>query len=170
MIQPFDALPRFDLREKPFRKFERYINRALHETYELDPYVELHLKPHSFVIRFKDAILGFQRYKYTSRLFDQEANFKAIRLYELPNGWVRVVNENNNLTASDPTKLLHCERDHDKLLALVKSYHLRELDGQVFFQYSTDQQRQQWLAMQQPAGDYDITIRDFGPGTLVLRQ
>ena len=166
-MQPIDALPRFDLREKPFRKFERYINRALHETYELDPYVELHLKPHSFVIRFKDAILGFQRYKYESILFTQEADFKSIDLYELSNGWVRIVNDSSY---NKPTEILHCERDHDKLLALAVVYHKREANGQTFFQYNTPDQRQQWLAMQQPAGDYDITIRDFGPGTLVMRQ
>lgn len=170
--QPFDALPRFDLREKPFRKFERYIARAMNETYEIDPFMELKLKAHSFVVRFKDAILGFKRYKYDSMLLNQSMDFDCIKLYELPTGWVRVINTNLAvpLGGSSSSELLHCVRDRDKLLAIAKEYHYHRLEGQTFFHYDNEAQRQEWIAMQTPSGDLAIDIRDFGPGVLVMRQ
>jgi hypothetical protein len=173
--KPIDALPRPDLREKAFRKYERYINRALHETYELDPAIELRMKPHSFIVRFKDAVLGFQRYRYSSIFFSHDTDFKPIKLYELANGYVRIVNESlaDSLLskANVNSSLLHVSRDMLRILEIAKQYHLHAREDQTFVQYSTPEERTKMINLQTDHdGDYSIDVRDFGPGIVVMRQ
>lgn len=168
-FKPIDAMPRVDLREKAFRKYERYINRALEQTYELDPGVELNMKPATFIARFKDAILGFQRYRYDSILFRQDADFRAIRLYELPTGFVRIVNT-TQLAASNTTKVLKASVDKEQILALAKEYHYHSRDDQTFVSYDSSAERAWLIGLQTPEGDFSIDIRDFGKGMVVMRQ
>ena len=164
-FKPIDSVPRSDLREKAFRKYERYINRALHETYELDPGVELQMKPATFIARFKDAILGFQRYRYSSILFTQDADFNAIRLYELPTGYVRIINT-TVLAAINSPKVLRAAKDRDAILAIAKEYHYRSREDQTFITYDNATEHAWLISL---PNDLDIDVRDYGTGTVVMR-
>lgn len=166
-FRPVNALPRWDLRENAFRKYERYINRALHETYELDPGVEMNMKADTFVCRFKDAILGFKRYRYKSILFGPDADFNSIKLYALPTGWVRVVNTTFTAAVNTP-KVLQASRDREEIIAIAKEYHAHSRDDQTFISYDSPTERAWLIGLGE--NEYSIDVRDFGTGTVVMRQ
>src|SRR5260370_30569193 len=120
-LKPVDVLPRYDLREKAFKKYERYINQALHEAYTFDPILVMQVRPTTFICRFRDAILGFQRYHYPSILFSQSADFAAIRLYETSDGKVSIVNTRLAGLAAKETQgagFLHDSRDISRIMEI----------------------------------------------------
>ena len=127
------------------------------------------MKAYSFVCRFGDAIRGFRLFNYPSILFDQDANFSAIKLYELADGTVSI--ENTNIPKTNQPSVLHAERDFDYICSIAVQYHKRErpdLD-QTFIRFDSDSQAERVLCLQQPDGDYDITIARHALGILVMR-
>lgn len=84
-------LPRRDLREAAFRKYEQYIAKALTErvfyidtrtAFGADDFGENYKRPMlaaTFCLRFNDAKLGFKRYGYQSNLIPRHANLACIK-------------------------------------------------------------------------------------------
>jgi hypothetical protein len=109
------VLPRFDLREEAFKKYELVISEAC-KTNELciDPKTIFarSLKPHSFITRFHDAILGYLRYGYSSEYLDPSFNYSALKAFETPDGQVLIRNSEfghssfSRLSADNPEKLV----------------------------------------------------------------
>lgn len=98
------GLPRWDLREKAFRKYEKYIAISLKRSLLVHPFLPAEpqggtgsrfpgsMNAHTFICRFKDAILGFKRHNYVSPLFDKSAMFEHIVPIENADGSVLLSN------------------------------------------------------------------------------
>lgn len=65
--------PRSGMLEKPFRQYEPYIAQACKGSYTLHTMEEPRpKKAHSFRVGFQEAVKGFLRFRYSSRLIPQE--------------------------------------------------------------------------------------------------
>lgn len=102
MTTPNKTLPRFELREPAFRRLEPIIARAAMKsgTLTLNPKTDLleygvSMNPHSFALRFRDAILGMKRYGYKSTLIPSNFDLSKLKVKEDVNG-LRVHIENTN--------------------------------------------------------------------------
>jgi hypothetical protein len=88
--QPYE-LPRPDLREPAFRRYEIYISKIVNEgSFICFPQYDMHIKPRTFIARFRDAILGFQRYHYDSFVIPKDANLNDLICVERSDGSVSV--------------------------------------------------------------------------------
>lgn len=88
-----EVMPRYDLREPAFRRYEPYIAKALQGSYLLNPMAELGVSPATFIARFRDAILAKQRFGYKSISVSCDAlELNVIRAYQTPDGNVTVEN------------------------------------------------------------------------------
>jgi len=87
--------PRYDLREKAFRRYEGDIGKAcLAERTVVTP--SMRQGPDTYCMRFKDAILGYIRYGYKSDVIPRGINLKEIVALPLQDG--NVLLENRNFT------------------------------------------------------------------------
>lgn len=168
-LAPINALPRLTLREKAFRKYERYIARALKESYTLDPFAEMNLRAHSFVLGFKDATLGFKRYGYDSILIPKGADFRVLRLYELSDDSVSIVNLRAAAVEARPS-IPSAEKDFAFITEIARQYHMHEREDETFVSFSTQEGMQRVLDLKEPVGEYDITCKKHSEGLIVLRQ
>jgi len=165
-IIPIDAFPRLDLREKAFRKYERYIGRALNESYKVDTRVELGISPQTFILRFKDAICGFKRYRYESILFKQDADFDNIKLYQVSINDVSVVNVKQAYKEQNPADLvLSAATDMEKIKSLIEEIFFSRHTDPVYVKYSTEEER----TAVEHCSNFEIDIRVLQPGLLLLR-
>lgn len=87
-------LPRPDLREGPFRKYEPFILAALEGSCKANPFPTQTAT--TFACRFKDAILGFKRYKYLSKI-PEDADLDCIKVQPLDNGQVWLLNTKKDM-------------------------------------------------------------------------
>lgn len=94
-------LPRRDLREPAFRKYEPYIARGCSQSYELDPQVEMKFTPATFVARFRDAVLAKKRFHYLSTIIPATFDLANLEAAELENGHVLIKNK------TEPIALVH---------------------------------------------------------------
>jgi hypothetical protein len=88
---PTVILPRKELRIDQFRRFELLIAEAQLKTFPYNPQ-EMGLNSTTFVARFKDAIRGFCRYKYPSKVVLRDFDWSLIKVDELTNGLVIIKN------------------------------------------------------------------------------
>jgi len=68
-IQPYrggevKTLPRYDLQERAFRKYEAAIAEACKGSVVITPPIKM--SAYSYMVRFRDACLGYRRYGYKS--------------------------------------------------------------------------------------------------------
>ena len=152
-----DKLPRLDLREEAFRKYESYISRAISGSYTLNPQLDLAkpMNPHTFCTRFRDAILGYRRYHYPSEIIPKNYDVNLIKAFELADGNVLIENE----SADKATANLHAARDQEKILDIVRRKDLFPPDPEVygreiFVDYDTPEQRN-WLIDNSHGGGVD---------------
>jgi hypothetical protein len=87
-------LPRPDLREPAFRKYESDIARACKGTIKIsrELLLAMGIKPATYVCRFRDAILGYKRYSYQSAMIPSGFDFSNLRLAETTDGGVNIYN------------------------------------------------------------------------------
>jgi len=143
--------PRFDLREKAFRNYESYIARAYREgSYTLDPKRERlkndrrSISARSFCIRFRDAILGYTRFSYTSDLIPAGKSLMHIKAKELLNGMVRIINLQKDNTRRAGAFL--ADSDWDKVLLAIdkmREIHLKDAwadAGEVLVYFNTPEE------------------------------
>lgn len=88
-------LPRRDLREPAFRRYELYISRACEHSISIDPR-ELKLSQATFAARTRDAILSKIRYNYPSDLIPPTFNLANLEVLELSDGRVLIQNKTKN--------------------------------------------------------------------------
>lgn len=144
------AAPRFDLRESAFRRYEKYIARAYNETIIIDPFLELGIKPDSFVCRFKDAVLGYTRYHYQSHLIPSDAVL-IFRVTPLLDGTVEIIHR-NNLTAAMPGSKPCLDRDAVAITLQQLAY--EQMRGPVYYQNLSTADAQ-WLLDQRDLPTYN---------------
>lgn len=87
------VLPRVDLRESAFRKYEHYIAMACQGSYELDVRKEMKNTARTFMVRFADAKRGFKLFGYLSSKIPHGYELRNITVKELEGDKVMVVNE-----------------------------------------------------------------------------
>lgn len=93
MNRPSDILPRFDLREPAFRRYESFIAKACKGSYELRPTeFDEPRSARTFCMRFRDAVLAFKRYGYFSDAIPKGYNIDNIRALETTRGTVLLEN------------------------------------------------------------------------------
>lgn len=117
-------LPRRDLREPAFRKYELYIARACSQSIIIDPQAELTFTPSTFIARFRDAILAKKRYNYPSSLIPPSFDISKLEAAEIPNGRVLIKNktedkpfveEAHGITEADVVRLMNQIATKEKL-------------------------------------------------------
>jgi len=162
-------LPRFDLREPAFRKYERVISKALESTEIIvDPRsVAAEGRPmnaYTFCRRFKDACSAFRRFGYASQLISRSQDLGVLRVSETAQGQVRIRNMSKFSLA--PSALasggaqaevaLPRVKDWDKLVELAKAMDAHAVavssgkaDGcmEQTFSYDTDEERDRVLKL-----------------------
>jgi len=70
------CLPRRDLTETAFRKYEHVIARGCVEDFEHDTGA---MSAYTFIARFNDAKLGFRRYGYESKAIPEDADVTLVQ-------------------------------------------------------------------------------------------
>ena len=89
-----ERLPRKDLREEAFRKYEQDIALGCKGSYVLDPRkFSRPMKAASYVARFTDAKRGYRVYGYQSELIPKNYDLDRVRAFELSDGTVQISNE-----------------------------------------------------------------------------
>lgn len=179
-------LPRYDLREPAFRRYERYIQRATERSYIINPREELNLSPNTFILRFRDAITGFKRYHYSSTI-PKDFEFKRIRLRETDNGEVLV----ENILAPLPSAgviPIGCRSDKpfdvfidlQQIALAAEQVHLRHTTGPFYIRYKTQDEKQSVFNLSsnnetttipeaKGLGQYDIILDLLGDDMIVMR-
>jgi hypothetical protein len=118
---PFDdVVPRFDLREPAFRKYEAFIAQACKGTIEVDP-AERGMTAKTFRARFMDAVLAFKRYRYPSEIILSTYNVDDIQALELVSGKVRLWNPRADAIGSARDSMLKAS-DRESILTMIKVY------------------------------------------------
>lgn len=147
------TLPRLDLREPAFRRMERLIAKACVETFSLNPKTDVEgisMNPHTFCLRFRDAIIGFKRFKYRSSMIPKGVDLDTIKCTEDTDG-LRVHVSNSK---TEEFSSIHAA-EKARVLEVIAKKRQEPPDPQfygveILVAYSTPEQRQ-WLLTQ--AGD-----------------
>lgn len=99
---PNERLPRPELTEPAFRRFEHIIARvAVERTFHIPPALfpagkssaRKRMSSTTFCSRFRDALLAYKLYKYTSMQIPRGCDLSAVRCFQNRNGSVTVENE-----------------------------------------------------------------------------
>lgn len=106
-------LPRETLREPAFRRFEPFLARGCHGTVviRMEEVPGMKLKPKSFITRFLEARLGFQRYGYESSLIPPGYDLNKIKISETHDGKVMLSNPEADKMGFDRAKSVTINRD-----------------------------------------------------------
>lgn len=101
-----NPLPRRDLREPAFRKYEPFIAKACSQSYYLTPKSDPSIKCSSatFAARFRDAILAKKRYNYHSNLIPSTFDLSKIEVFEFLDGRVLIQNKTESIAPIEPVK------------------------------------------------------------------
>ena len=85
-------LPRPDLQEPAFRKYERFISRACFDEIIIDPSncFKRPMSAQSFCNRFRDATRAYRLFKYKSDLIPKDFDTTQLKCFALANGSVLV--------------------------------------------------------------------------------
>lgn len=130
-------LPRYDLREPAFRRYEPFIARALvNGRLLVNPIAEFDLKPSTFKARFRDAVRAYRLYKYKSTQIPANVPYD-LSVNETANGLILIVNELAELIISPVIS-------RDVILDTCKQLAARTLPGPVYFDVPDEADRK-WL-------------------------
>lgn len=116
------VLPRRDLREDAFRRYEPFIAKALECSITINPRTEMTppMKAYTFCTRFRDALLGYVRYMYTPKLFPVDADVSVLKAHEHPNGNVIIENLISNERGKSDAKFQLSASDKPACIALFE--------------------------------------------------
>lgn len=147
---PNAPMVRTDLREPAFRKYEAFIAAACKGSVTLNP-----LNGQStttFQARLRDAILGYTRYKYVSKLIPINYPMHQLKVIPLNSGQVRISNfiQDEMNAGAFPSVKAHMDAlskaptlaDREAWLKFVQDKVENGFDTPFVFHYSTDEDRQ----------------------------
>jgi len=161
------SLPRYDLREQAFRRYERYIAMACSEmVFILDLKKEFERagrrapSPRTFALRFRDAIIGYLTYHYESDTIPANATgyLDKIRVEELDGGRVRILNPGRELMLT-MDKNTYSATQQDRVIELFEKLHDRTLDGKFYVRYDSPEQLKWLLSLNDK---YDVSVKIEG--------
>ena len=152
---PSNTLPRYDLRETAFRRYEALIAEACRGSFTYDPFI-MGIKPRTFVARFRDAILGYKRYGYESFVIPKDFNLDSITCVELTDGRVHI----RRMVFDNQPSYKTCPTD-ESVIALMTSIAKREIvDLPVLVSYQSPDERDRILATAKLHPEIDCHVRD----------
>ncbi len=129
--------PRFDLREKAFRRYEDVISRAVKQSFII-PLKAFDVKQHTLYCRIKDAILGKKRYKYNSMVIPDTFDLDSLKVMELADGRVAIVN--TPYEKSRLAKPTYPASDHERIAWLIRQMAANQIPPGVEVTYSTPEE------------------------------
>lgn len=92
--------PRYSQSEESFRRYESYIGQATKGSLEINPkLLPRAMKQSSLAVGIREAIGGYRKYNYWSKVIPQRYEMRRIRVVELTNGNVLLKNEYEEETA-----------------------------------------------------------------------
>lgn len=122
-ISQYDRMPRFDLREPAFRRYEPFMAQAavkgqiIIQPFEFPASKTRQMKKaNTFICRFYDAKTAYNRYHYVSRIIPKDFAVENLKCTELRDGSVLI--ENLMFTPDAPAPIMSC--DHAGLIELAK--------------------------------------------------
>lgn len=148
-----NALPRFDLREKAFRRYEKYIAQACQDVVIMHPFLDLGIKQDSFVARFKDAVLGYLRYRYDSKVIPTNAPL-VFRVTPLLDGTVEIT-PRHLITAVQPGVDTKLNRESVKITLRQLAWEL--MKGPVYYN-NLSPGDSQWLLDEKNNPEYNDNL------------
>lgn len=101
--------------EEAFRKYEEIIGYATKGTYDVDPlHLPKPLKQSTLAVNIREAIRGWKKFGYVSKVIPIGYEMGRIKVLELTNGKVRLQNEYAD-------KVMHVEKRVEKKSIIVDS-------------------------------------------------
>src|SRR5690349_1249842 len=98
-VTQYDRMPRFDLREPAFRRYEPFMAEAavkgqvIVHPYEFPASKTRQMKKaNTFICRFYDAKTAYKRYHYVSRTIPKDFSVENLKCTELRDGSVLIEN------------------------------------------------------------------------------
>lgn len=157
--QKLQILPRIDLREPAFRRYEPIIAEACKQTIEYNPLLKLNVNPHTFACRFRDAILGKRRYHYHSSIIPRDFDITVLRVHELSNGNVLIENPVAD-TGAITLRAVYSSDNPESIIRLMQQISKGEIvDLPVIVPYRGETERDLILKI---ASDHNLT---YNPDT-----
>ena len=100
MINQVEEKARYSQSEESFRRYESYIGQATKGSLEINPkLLPKAMKQSSLAVGIREAIGGYKKYNYWSKVIPQRYEMRRIRVVELTNGNVMLKNEYEDETA-----------------------------------------------------------------------
>lgn len=94
MNEEVQVKPRYSMSEEAFRKYEEIIGYATKGTYDVDPlHLPKPLKQSTLAVNIREAIRGWKKFGYVSKVIPIGYEMGRIKVLELTNGKVRLQNE-----------------------------------------------------------------------------
>jgi hypothetical protein len=125
----------------------------------------------TFIKRFHDAILGFQRYGYASILLKRVTDFSGLKLRAMTDGSVFIENRNAVRVRTEP-RIYVLPQDDEALTAEATDIYRnpkRDMD-QVFFRAETEAIANAWIAKMNDEVGMDNIRKEGPPGCYVARR
>lgn len=115
MNEEVQVKPRYSMSEEAFRKYEEIIGYATKGTYDVDPlHLPKPLKQSTLAVNIREAIRGWKKFGYVSKVIPIGYEMGRIKVLELTNGKVRLQNEYAD-------KVMHVEKRVEKKSIIVDS-------------------------------------------------
>ncbi len=123
-------LPRFDLREPAFRRYEKFLIQAMNKPFVVDPKecFDKPITPTTFIARCKDALLSLRRYGWKSQV--DLAKLAKLRMTETINEMVWV-DSNRPEERPKEEKEVFLLANHSAIESLLGRLSSREVSGPV---------------------------------------
>ena len=166
-LQPSDELPRHDLREPAFRKYEPLLALAIKQTVIIHADRFPGMRASSIVCRLRDAIVAKKRYSYTSDSIPHDYNWSNIRIRELTNQRVILSNLLYDRKLSSPDVLN--ANNPDGVIALLRSMLAYTVADKQFIRFDTDADKQSLFAIERsPEFMHKVMMWDPQPGVMTV--
>ncbi len=125
-------LPRFDLREPAFRRYEKFLIQAMNKPFVVDPKecFDKPITPTTFIARCKDAVLSLRRYRWKSQV--DLAKLAKLRMTETINEMVWIdPNRPAGGDGGDIAQEVFLLANHSAIESLLGRLSSREVSGPV---------------------------------------
>lgn len=173
----FTLLPRFELREDQFRRYEQDLADACYASKVVDPARYAGKKKrtpsaHTLAVRLRDAKLAYRVYGYKSTLIPTGYDLENITVRETADGRVLLSNKKADIqravhASSNPSPSVVSNTNltniipfnEANVLTLAKGLSARKIDGVHYIAYETPEQLA-WLTALQQEMDVFVVVKE----------
>lgn len=168
-------MPRPDLTEKAFQRYEPFIARGLSGSYNVDVSTltsqdgfKRGIKPITFCARFADACLAYRKYGYASSMIPSDADVHDVYAKPQKDGTVRIYNRKQDRLAQTESRRLHA-RNKDLVLRLANDINDQRVKGNrsdsYYIGYDTPEELAWLLSLEDQLSELVVKEK---PGKMVL--